>query len=76
MQEISDSDDGTLEAGATTVSSAVVVPWASASLETPTVNVGHQRAALELRNLSLEREASATGGLYRGLVATISSLSA
>lgn len=56
LQELSDSDHDGLEAvlaaAPPTSSSTADVTAVAASV----MNVGHQRAALELRNLTLERE--------------------
>lgn len=55
MQELSDSDHDGHEAVLATppLSSS---PTADLNVASAVTNVGHQRAALELRNLTLERE--------------------
>lgn len=72
LQEPSELDEETLEKGAAVTvtgaagtvtgaetSSIVSLPRVTSDLATPTlVDLGYQRAALELRNLMLEREVS------------------
>lgn len=61
VQDLLDSDNEALEALSASVSStSAAVPWAVAAANS-TINVGHERAALELRNLTLEREVSFAG---------------
>ncbi|CAN0395389.1 unnamed protein product [Ectocarpus sp. 12 AP-2014] len=54
VQELSDCDEDGLESVLATSSRPAVTTAAAATVAT--VNMGHQRASLELRNLALERE--------------------
>ncbi|CAM9575233.1 unnamed protein product [Ectocarpus fasciculatus] len=56
VQELSDCDEDGLESELAT-SSPPAVTAAAAAATVAAVNMGHQRASLELRNLALEREA-------------------
>ena len=55
MQELSDSDHDGHEAVLATPPLSLS-PTADLNVASAVTNVGHQRAALELRNLTLERE--------------------
>lgn len=56
VQEMSDCDEDGLESVLSTSSPPAVTAAAAATVAA--VNMGHQRASLELRNLALEREVS------------------
>ena len=59
LQELSDSDHDGLEAVLTTAPPASSSTPDATAVAASVMNVGHQRAALELRNLTLEREVGA-----------------